>query len=151
MNHIDLLKVNRDILVNLATSSLTDEQLLNIPNGFSNNVLWNMGHLMVTQQALNYKLSGLDSYVTEEDYSNFMIGTSPENWTSTPDIVRIKELLLELPNKLEMDYAAGRFVTYNTYTTKTNTTLSSIDDAIAFNNYHEGIHLGLIMALKKHL
>ncbi len=29
--------------------------------------------------------------------------------------------------------------------------LESVEDAIAFNNFHEGIHLGYVMALKKAL
>ncbi|WAC00870.1 DinB family protein [Lacinutrix neustonica] len=40
-------------------------QLNAIPNGFNNNVIWNIGHCIVTEQILVYKLSGLKPHVSE--------------------------------------------------------------------------------------
>ena len=34
-------------------------QLLEIPSGFRNNIWWNIAHVVVTQQMLVYKFSGL--------------------------------------------------------------------------------------------
>ena len=44
----------------------TLEQLNKIPEGFSNNLIWNAAHVIVTQQILVYKLSGLPVMVSEE-------------------------------------------------------------------------------------
>ena len=52
---------------------------------------------------------------------------------------------------MEEDYHKGVFKTYNEYTTSYNVTLNNIEKAIMFNNVHEGLHLGYIMALKKAL
>jgi len=41
----------------------TLEQLNKIPEGFSNNLIWNIGHIIVTQQVLIYKLSNLQGYI----------------------------------------------------------------------------------------
>ena len=54
-----------------------------------------------------------------------------------------------LPTKLESDYSNTIFSNYNSYTTSYNITLSSIEEAIQFNNVHDGLHFGYIMALKK--
>ena len=35
------------------------EQLNTIPSGMSNNLIWNLGHVVVSQQKLVYALSGL--------------------------------------------------------------------------------------------
>ena len=54
-----------------------------------------------------------------------------------------------LPDTLEEDFEAGIFENYKEYPTSTGYVLSSIENAISFNNFHEGIHYGIIRALKK--
>ena len=43
-----------------AIEGLTLNQLNTIPKGFKNNIIWNVAHIVVTQQLLCYKLSGLE-------------------------------------------------------------------------------------------
>ena len=50
---------------------------------------------------------------------------------------------------LEEDYKADRFKTYRPYTTSAGVTLKSIEDALFFNLYHEGLHMGTILSLLK--
>jgi hypothetical protein len=50
---------------------------------------------------------------------------------------------------LREDYQHGVFKSYKEYPTSYGFELKSIDDAIIFNNVHESLHLGTIMALKK--
>ncbi len=40
-------------------------QLNAIPKGFNNNIIWNIGHSIVTEQILVYKLSGLKPNVSD--------------------------------------------------------------------------------------
>jgi hypothetical protein len=47
------------------------------------------------------------------------------------------------------DYDKGLFVNFTPYTTSAKVTLSGINEAIAFNLYHEGLHYGSVLALKK--
>lgn len=42
------------------------EQLNKIPPRFSNNLIWNIGHLIIIQQALIYKYSDLQGYFSKE-------------------------------------------------------------------------------------
>ena len=57
--------------------------------------------------------------------------------------------MIILADKMEDDYANGIFKEYKEYATSFNATLSCIDDAILFNNMHETMHLGFMIALKK--
>jgi len=61
----------------------------------------------------------------------------------------IKEHLLSLVDRLKDDYNSKKFKTYNSYLTSPNVNLITIEEAIQFNNFHEGIHLGSVLALKK--
>ena len=62
-----------------------------------------------------------------------------------------KELLIGLPDTLQEDFEAGIFENYTEYPTSTGFVVSSIDNAIPFNNFHEGIHYGIIRSIKKFL
>jgi len=50
---------------------------------------------------------------------------------------------------LEKDHAAGKFKSFQPYKTSAGVPLNDVEDAIAFNHFHEGIHLGYILALRK--
>ena len=128
---------------------LTAEQLCEVPDGYGNNILWNLGHLVVAQQLLVYGLSDLDMYVDDALVDAFRGGTSPADWESKPDIDLIKRLLTELPERFEEDLRAGRFGSYRGYTTSTGLVLQTFEEGVAFNDFHEGVHTGVIMALKK--
>lgn len=47
------------------------------------------------------------------------------------------------------DFQQNIFTTYKERTTGTGFHLSSIDDAFECNNYHEGMHLGYLLSIRK--
>jgi hypothetical protein len=63
----------------------------------------------------------------------------------------LHDLALRLPQQLEHDLAAGCFVNYDPYTTRTGMTINTIEDALAFNLFHEGLHVGAMLSIAKHL
>ncbi|WP_442265157.1 DinB family protein [Tenacibaculum sp. ZS6-P6] len=144
----DILRKSRELVLK-RIEGLTHEQLHKIPEGFNNNIAWNVAHLVVTQQLLHYKLSGLQCLVPDDLIEKYRKGTAPTEELSVEEFEEVKELLVGLPDTLEEDYKEGIFKEYTEYPTSTGYVLSSIDNAIAFNNLHEGIHLGAIMALSK--
>jgi len=149
MDHqFDILRKNRKMILKI-TEGFSIEQLNKIPNGFSNNIAWNIAHLVVTQQLLCYQFSGLPVGVSNDLISRFKKGTAPEKELTAVEFEEIKELFISLPIKFEEDFRSGLFKAYNLYTTSLNVTLHDIQSAIAFNNFHEGIHLGTILALRK--
>lgn len=125
------------------------EQLNKIPDGMSNNLIWNIGHIIVSQQGLIYRLSGLPRYVTDEMTAKYQNGSVPTGNTSLEEVNEIKNLLISTMNQTISDYENGVFKEYTPYETKTGFSLQNLNDAIEFNNYHEGIHLGFMMKIKK--
>ncbi|MGL2965469.1 DinB family protein [Flavobacterium sp. XGLA_31] len=125
------------------------EQLNKIPTGFSNNLIWNLGHIIVAQQGLVYRLSGLPTYISEEMTNTYKNGSKPTGQTTQAEVDELKGLLFSLIEKTKADYAEGKFQTYTEYTTGTGFHLASTQEAIEFNNYHEALHFGFMMNIRK--
>lgn len=144
----DITLKNRKILYKFLTNT-PREQLLNIPEGFRNNIWWNIAHVVVTQQLLVYKFSGLPMRVSDELVDKFKKGTVPDGTATDEEIDEITGFLFSTIEWTQEDYEKGKFKSFSEYTTSVDITLSSVEDAIAFNAFHEGIHLGSILALLK--
>ncbi len=125
------------------------EQLNKIPEGFSNNLAWNFGHIIVSQQGLVYRLSGLPMNVSPEMMDTYKNGSKPTGTTTQAELDELKVLLFSLVEQTKEDYLAGKFVSYNEYTTGTGFHLANIKDAMEFNNYHEALHMGFMMNIRK--
>lgn len=135
-------------LVLKVVEHLSLAQLNTIPEGFTNNIAWHLGHILVTQQLLCYKFSELEMRVSTKLIEQFMKGTHANKAYSQNEIDEIKNQLLELVAQFEQDFDKGLFQTYNPYQTSTGVVLNDIYEAFQFNLYHEGIHLGMILSMK---
>lgn len=142
---------NRIILHRFLTET-PREDLFVIPDGFNNNLWWNIAHVLVTQQLLVYKMSGKNLLISDALVAKYKKGTVPtEEPVSEAEIKEVETLLLSVPKQTEEDYAKGIFTSFESYTTTPKVTLNSVEDAITFNVFHEGIHLGSILALRRAL
>ena len=146
----EIWKTSRETYLNfLEKYSL--EQLNKIPEGFSNNLIWNVAHVLVSQQKLVYALSELPLNVSQELVEKYQNGTKPEGFVSSEELTEVKDLLLSTIVKTELDYSQGVFKTFNSYQTKTGFYIANLQNAFEFNSYHEGIHLGVMLQLKRFL
>jgi hypothetical protein len=148
--HFDVLRTARN-LVSKEIKGLTLAQMHTIPAGFKNNIAWNVAHLVVTQQLLHYKLAGLDCLCPDELIAEYKKGTVPSKTFTVEEYEEVTDLLIGLPDTLQEDFEAGIFENYTTYQTSTGLTLDNIETAIVFNNFHEGMHYGIIRSIKKFL
>lgn len=145
---LEVCQTSRNILLKvLENHSL--EQLNKIPEGFSNNLVWNVAHCISAHQGLVYKLSGLPTLTSEEFIAKYKKGTKPEGDVSQEEVDEIKDLLSKTLQQTKEDFSNGVFVNYSEYTTSMGFTLRNIEDALSFNNFHEGTHLGIIMSIRK--
>lgn len=147
-NQFDIFKKNRNLILKIIDEFSID-QLNKIPDGFNNNMVWNIAHLAVTHQLLCYRFSDIVVNVSEEMIDLYRKGTVPSHIVTPKEFEEIKKLFIALPVQFEEDYNKGIFKKYNEYTTSLNVRLTDIDSAINFNNFHEGIHLGVILSLRK--
>ncbi len=147
---LEVTRTNRRILEKMI-NSIPLETLNRVPEGFSNSIIWNIAHVVVTQQLLVYKLSGLPTLVSDEMIERYRKGTKTEHAVTEEELEMVKTLLHSTIDQTEKDMDANVFENYQEYPTSTGFVLKSLADAVAFNNFHEGIHLGYIMAMKKAL
>lgn len=132
--------------------SVKEEDLIKVPEGFNNNILWNFGHIVVTQNVLIYGMSGLDFTIPTGIISQFRKGTFPTDTEKPLAELEAIKLIAENANyQLIEDIKEVKFQDYQSYETSFGITLNSFNDALQFNNIHESMHLGYVIALKKAL
>ena len=145
---IEILKQPRiKILEELQNFSL--DQLNDTPAGFNNNIIWNLGHMIAAQQGICYARSGVDKLVSDEFFMAYKPGSKPEKFIDQAEYETIKELLLSTLDQLETDLQNNLFVNYTPVMTRYNVELTNISDAVEFLPFHEGLHIGYIMSLRK--
>ncbi len=144
----DITRTSRKVLSQFI-ENFTLDQLNEIPDGFNNNLIWNIAHIVVTQQRLVYKFSGLSLRISGEIFEKYKGGTKPNGVVSRADVEEIQSLLFETIDQTEADFNSSIFKNYQEYTTSIGFTITSIEDAISFNNYHEALHTGVMMSIRK--
>jgi len=119
-----------------------------IPEGLNNNLVWNAGHVIATMELLTYGLAGLKTPSGKEFIDRYRKGSKPDGPVSAEEQAYIADRLLSGVTQLEADTKSLDFSNFREYTTSYGVTLSSIDDALAFNNLHEAMHLGTMLAMR---
>ena len=148
-NHNLTLK-NR-VLLSKFLKKFSLDQLNTVPKGYRNSIFWNVAHTIVTQQLLVYGLSNVPLLVDSDLVKTYRKDTKTVREATPDELTLVKSLLFSTIEQTQTDYENGVFKNYTPYTTSINETLNTIDEAISFNAFHEGIHLGYILAMKNSL
>jgi hypothetical protein len=125
-----------------------------IPPLWRNNLRWHVGHLAVTPRGLTRSLLGEPTGVSD-DYRNwFKKGSSPADWAGAelpPVEAVVQDMLTVIPTLFdELEDRANEPYPVP-YPTSVGVTLHTPREALAFSLGHDGLHLGLVMALKRSL
>ena len=144
---IERIRITRNLVLDL-TKNLSTAQLNEIPAGFNNNIIWNMGHLIAAQQGICYVRAGLKYHIEDQFFLSYKPGSRPDTFIDENAIEIIKELLVSTLDVFNKDVELNAFVNYTSWTTRFGAPINNIEDALAFLMLHEGLHTGYIMALK---
>lgn len=126
------------------------QELIKIPETHNNNLLWNFGHALVTQHLLSFGLCKMELQIPMEIVDRFRKGSSAkEQVFLESDLIYFKENATKFIDLTEEYLANGKFENFAEYSTSYGVVLDSIETAIEFNNLHEGLHFGYMMALRK--
>jgi hypothetical protein len=139
-------KTSRKLCLDVLNSYNLDQLNLTPPK-FSNNIIWNIGHIVAAQQSIVYRGANLPMNIPDDFFERYKPGTRPGEPVSQNEMEEIKSLLTSVIEQTEADLVNGKFVTFNERTTITGFHLGSLQDAFVFNNYHEGLHLGYMKSI----
>ncbi len=144
----EILRTTRAFLLSLL-DLLSSEQLNKIPAGFNNNVIWNVAHMVAAQQGVCYVRAGLPLVIEDAFFQNYKPDTHPAAALSETQITEIKKLLFSTIDTLEMDYNEGLFNANPAWTNRYGVEHENIEQSITFLLFHDGLHIGYIMAMRK--
>ena len=146
--HLETALFTRKALLKIMVG-LSEDQLQKIPQGFKNSIFWNIAHLLVTPQLLWYKRCGLPMKIDDDFASRYAKGTAPSKVIPEGDLEYLKKHLLETIDLARKDLESGTFKEYDPYMTSTGIELNSIEKAMEFSGFHDGIHLGIVLSQRK--
>lgn len=89
--------------------------------------------------------------ISDEMVAKYMRGTKPERDVTQDEVEELKALLFSTLEKTQKDFQDNIFNDYNEFTTSAGYTVTNAHDAMEFSNYHEGLHTGVVMQIKKFL
>lgn len=144
------LKVIRSNTVN-TVKELSEKQVDLIPEGFNNNIRWNLGHVYLVQERFAFGFAQEPMLMPDEFTDLFGRDTKPSEWKLQPptlpeliqllenQTIRIKE---KLNNRLAEEVK-------NPFIMPSGLTLKTIGEFLTFSMYHEGMHVQTIKMIKK--
>jgi hypothetical protein len=147
----DTMRQTRKNILGLV-EGMSPEDLNKIPSGFNNNLIWHLGHVLVTQQLLTYGRCNLPFLIRDHWVPLYRKGTKPGEFVPLEEIELIQKGIPLMVDELIEDYYGKRFgKAFQPYETSYGLKLNTIEEAIRFNNVHEAMHLGYMMSQRRSL
>lgn len=139
---IQELKQNRIVLIE-KLSHLNTQQFNEIPLEYTNNIIWNLGHMLVTP--IYHLYSGAEKMPPNIHnlYKKYLKDTKPNTRTGSLEIEEILNLMIPTLERLEEDFHAGVFSHDQGFA------LSAFERGFDFLIFHENIHINTIMGILK--
>jgi hypothetical protein len=117
-----------------------------MPDNFINTIHWHVGHILLVQDRLTLRLIGKEIGFPEEYTAWFGNGTKPADWTTQPPAVyfllqELKDQTERLQKQLAGNLAEKLTIPFLQYET--------LEESLGYSLYHEGVHQGYLMGLKR--
>ncbi|MDR6551542.1 DinB family protein [Paenibacillus qinlingensis] len=134
-----------------AVEGLSEDTIDAMPEGFNNNIRWNLGHIIFVQEKFAFHFIGEPLQVPENFERLFAKGTKPADWNEElPSLETLLALLVEQPKRIQsilhdrLDESVAK-----PFTTGNGLLLTTIGEFLNYTLYHEGMHFNSITLLKR--
>lgn len=134
-----------------AVENLSESQISVVPEGFNNNILWNLGHIYLVQERFVYQIPQKAAQIPNGFLELFGQGTKPSEWNvQPPALSEVLQVLKEQPTRIkEMLKDHLRDELPKPFTLPSGLTFNTIGELLTFSMYHEGMHVQTIKMLKR--
>lgn len=126
-----------------------------MPANWNNNAHWQAGHLVLTPRLLTLSLMGKDIGYSEEFKNWFRKDTGPNSWSDASKVTSYDEILPLIESDIEALFDQLKDCWEQpypeSYTTSVGVVLDKPSSALNFSQFHDGIHLGSLLALRRAL
>lgn len=129
---------------------LSETEACIIPEGFNNNILWNLGHIYSAQEQFAFHFAEEPMELPEGFSDLFKMGSKPADWTvQPPTLPELLGLLKDQPSRIRerLINRLGEEVPHPF--SIPGLSLKTIGQLLTFNLYHEGVHVQAIRMLQK--
>ncbi|MFT3903394.1 MAG: DinB family protein [Niabella sp.] len=151
MFSIDFIKKQREKFV-LFVDELSLDELNKVPEGFNDNIIWNLGHIMVSSYVLMYLRTEANPVFQVPYLEKYGIGSRPEkdNPATAEDVANVKSLVVDSINEIEQDLHQGVFDNMTPFPTKTyGIDMKTPEDILAWIFAHDAMHFATAKAYQR--
>lgn len=148
MESMDMFKYSRTstlILLPKLDEAIWDVQ----PDNFPNTIRWNAGHIYAEAEGFLHDADNTYEIVRPDWMPLFLDGSRPNEWSKdVPTKDEIIDALIEQEKRIEQ-FFDGKYTNRADHVRDVNgLMLETVDASLQFVTWHEGIHLGLLKALR---
>jgi DinB superfamily len=137
-------KTRKSLLQEVA--KLSEEKAKRIPEGFNNNIIWNVGHILLATKVLVFDFAGEPFSLPEDCEKFFAKGTKPSDWQEEPPSLSVLNTLLEEQLNTMLSIFSGKLASSVRENFKGAETVGEL---LLVNLLHENTHANTIYAMKK--
>ncbi|SET78597.1 DinB superfamily protein [Oceanobacillus limi] len=141
------MKTYREETLSLV-KDITTSQADYTPDGFNNNIRWNLGHIYLDQYLWIQTVTKERDLIDDSFTNWFGFGTNPDNFSDeTPSLNQLIILLNEQPKVIETNYITRMDEEFE----PTEMGIHTVEQALIRTIYHEGLHAATIQIMKRFL
>lgn len=131
-------------------SGLTIDQLNKIPSGCNNNIVWQLGHLVVSSEILCYHRTGAQPEKEIALADKYRNGSKPESFIEQSEIDELLKRFLNSYHAILEDYNKGIFKNVTPYATHTfGVEMTTIEEVFSVCSHHDALHAGQISMMER--
>jgi len=122
-----------------------------VPEGFNNNIRWNLGHVYLSQERFAFAFAQEPMVVPDGFLELFGRDSKPSEWkVQPPTLPALIQLLEDQTSRIE-DKLNSRLdeVVSKPLIMPSGLILKTIAEYLTFSMYHEGMHVQTIRMLKR--